>query len=491
MLRTLVLLAATLVSGCAARRPAPKAVPPAVRAAVGYTLGSPVDPSVAANAVAAAAGAGGDALVLWLEGYGLRKPPTDAGEPLAARGELVIDSVNEPFATAPPAAEAVRLVVDPAALPPPPDVPDAVTTLRAPLPPGCTAVVTFAPASGSAAGQTLLRVGVVAPAAGGAGPNRPRLLVTGQSAAPKDEPVTGDEPAVPGERGRERTLVLDWPLPDTAGEFALLFPGQAPPAANDTSGRRRKRQPKKVAAPPATVWRVRLEPAAGDAEAVQAAAHILAGLRTPAQAPPITRGALLSAVLAPPAAGGDASLRRALLSVCGEAGSDLASEAALLLEGKPLASTSEQVAASLAAAPADADTVQLGWLTDRAALAALAKLETGNALPPAGAAMLSARYGEIGRDVGALAELAAASATRADFDTRVRAENLILLDDASPASRVRAFEWMARRNEAPPKYDPLGPSAERRRAIDEYLQGLATAATQPRTQPATQAAREP
>jgi hypothetical protein len=97
--------------------------------------------------------------------------------------------------------------------------------------------------------------------------------------------------------------------------------------------------------------------------------------------------------------------------------------------------------------------------------------------------MLSARYGEVGRDAGGLAELAAASASRADFVARVRAENVILLDDASPASRVRAFEWTSRQDAkgALKGYDPLGPTPQRRQAIDNYLQSLTAPpqATQP------------
>jgi hypothetical protein len=102
--------------------------------------------------------------------------------------------------------------------------------------------------------------------------------------------------------------------------------------------------------------------------------------------------------------------------------------------------------------------------------------------------MLSARFGEVGRDPGTVADLGAASASRADFETRVRGENVILLDDASPASRVRAFEW-ARRQDAHgalKDYDPMGPAPKRRQAIDQYLQSLT-----PTTQPTTRAADAP
>jgi hypothetical protein len=106
--------------------------------------------------------------------------------------------------------------------------------------------------------------------------------------------------------------------------------------------------------------------------------------------------------------------------------------------------------------------------------------------------MLSARFGEAGRDPGSLGELAAASPSRADFETRVLAENLLLLDDASPASRVRAFEWLSSRNGAPQGYNPLGNPAERRAAIDAHLQSLTRQPeTNPATQPSSQPARSP
>src|SRR4051794_9764485 len=114
-----IIFVALLVSahgaGCAARRGAAKqALPPPVRATTaGYLLGSPLDPpkpSNPPNAAAAGAGAGvgaigggsGDAFVIRLEGYAVRNVTAGAGEPLAARGGLVIDSVNEPSAAAPP-----------------------------------------------------------------------------------------------------------------------------------------------------------------------------------------------------------------------------------------------------------------------------------------------------------------------------------------------------------------------------------------------------
>jgi hypothetical protein len=159
---------------------------------------------------------------------------------------------------------------------------------------------------------------------------------------------------------------------------------------------------------------------------------------------------------------------------------DVTLEASLLLGDNDLPPLATAVAGALGAAPADAEAAQLAWLADRATLAALAKPPGGGEVAPAVRAMLSARFGEVGRDAGALAELAAASPSRADFDARVRAENVILLDDASPAARVRAFEWASRRDAkgALKGYEPMAPPSQRRQAIENYLQSL-TPATRP------------
>jgi len=53
------------------------------------------------------------------------------------------------------------------------------------------------------------------------------------------------------------------------------------------------------------------------------------------------------------------------------------------------------------------------------------------------------------------------------LDARVIAENLIYLEDASPASRVRAYDWLQSRGRAPAGFDPLGTPRERRDALEK------------------------
>ena len=458
-----LLTGATLTLAGCAKRSQPAPILPPLRAEVGYALGSPVDPPAPAGA------AGGASLLLRLQGYAARASADVPGESLAAGGGLVINSANEPVATASPSVEWVQLIKDMALLPAPVGRGAAGRVDRtAPLPAGCTTTVSFVAhrAGNGAGGDPVVRVGIISPSA--AGQDRPRLVISAPG-APPEESSTG--PALP-ETG-DRSLLLDWPLDTPTGEFALYFPADR---------RRGLRLP--------TVWRFVVSDATGDAEAERASAQILKDLSAKPPSTHRSRGQLLATALAPSGRPSDA--RGALLAVSAEVRGEVSSEAALLMDENAVAASSAQIAEALAAAPAEADTDYLGWVVDRTLLAGLAKLASGGEFPPAVAAMLSARFGEAGRDPGALGELAAASPSRADFETRVRAENLILLDDASPASRVRAFEWLSGRNEAPQSYNPLGDPAERRAAVDAYLQSLTRPPeTNPATLPSSQPARQP
>ena len=455
--------AALTLAGCARRPPRAPIMPP-LRAEVAYALGSPVD------APAPPGAAGGVSLLLRLQGYAAGASAAAPGESLAARGGIVISAANEPLATAPLAVESVRLITDMSQLPAPLWRGAAqVVAETTPLPAGCTTTVSFVAAAGGGrkGGDASVRVGIISPSAA-AGQDRPRLMIGAADAWP-EETATGAAPAESG----DRWLLLDWPLATLTGEFALYFPAD----------RRRG-----LGLP--TVWRFLILDAAGDAEAARASAQVLTDLSAKPQSAHRPRGQLLAAALAP--SGAPADVRKALLAVSAEVRGELSSEAALLLEDKALTASAAQIVEALATAPPDADTSYLGWVVDRALLAGLAKLASGGEFPPAMGAMLSARFGEAGRDPGSLGDLAAASPSRADFETRVRAENLILLDDASPTSRVRAFEWLSGRNEAPQGYDPLGSSAERRAAVDAHLQSLARQPdTNPATRPSTQPARQP
>jgi hypothetical protein len=90
-------------------------------------------------------------------------------------------------------------------------------------------------------------------------------------------------------------------------------------------------------------------------------------------------------------------------------------------------------------------------------------------LPPELRAVLTIYAGEPARHGGSLDDIAHQSTSRQDLENRLTAENLVFLTDASPASRVRAYDWLKARGLAPAGFDPLGPAKERREALDKAL----------------------
>ena len=102
-------------------------------------------------------------------------------------------------------------------------------------------------------------------------------------------------------------------------------------------------------------------------------------------------------------------------------------------------------------------------------------------LPGELSAILTLHAGEAGRHAGALDEAIRTSATREQFNLRLIAENYIYLEDSSPASRVRAFDWLFAQGRSPAGYDPLGPAKDRRAALERALNP--TPATLPTSNP--------
>ena len=108
----------------------------------------------------------------------------------------------------------------------------------------------------------------------------------------------------------------------------------------------------------------------------------------------------------------------------------------------------------------------LAWLLEATGFSLLTEqLSTGKMLPEH-AAILTLHAGEAGRHAGSLDDALKTSVNRRDFKLKLIAENYIYLEDSSPASRVRAFEWLQARDLAPKDFDPLGPPKERRAALE-------------------------
>ena len=94
---------------------------------------------------------------------------------------------------------------------------------------------------------------------------------------------------------------------------------------------------------------------------------------------------------------------------------------------------------------------------------------TSTPLPPELKAVLTVYAGEPGRHGGSLDDIAKQATSRQDLENRLTAENLVFLTDASPSSRVRAFDWLKARGLAPAGYDPMGTGKQRRQALDKAL----------------------
>jgi hypothetical protein len=93
-----------------------------------------------------------------------------------------------------------------------------------------------------------------------------------------------------------------------------------------------------------------------------------------------------------------------------------------------------------------------------------------NQLPPELASVLTSFGGEAGRHASSLDEITKNLTGPGELQTRLIAENMIYLEDSSPAARVLAFDWIKSRRTAPAGYYPLAPARQRKDALEKALQ---------------------
>jgi len=108
----------------------------------------------------------------------------------------------------------------------------------------------------------------------------------------------------------------------------------------------------------------------------------------------------------------------------------------------------------------------LGWIIDLKALEAMVDLQSKNQLSAELATVLTIHAGEAGRSPGSMSDVMKGVRSKDDLHARLQAENLLFLEDSQPASRVRAFDWLASRGLAPANFDPLGRPRARRLALE-------------------------
>jgi hypothetical protein len=107
----------------------------------------------------------------------------------------------------------------------------------------------------------------------------------------------------------------------------------------------------------------------------------------------------------------------------------------------------------------------IGLTLERTTWKFLADQMSGTGFPDALAAIAVEYAGEAGRFAAVIDDVATSARSLEEIDARFVAQNRSLLEDRSPSSRVRAFEWLTARGIAPAGFDPLGPLAERKKAL--------------------------
>lgn len=209
---------------------------------------------------------------------------------------------------------------------------------------------------------------------------------------------------------------------------------------------------------PVLVWCVRVREPARAATIATGRAQLAAAAEPavpPADVGGRDRAVAVRALTAP------ATRRHALVQLGSEHATRLAIDVALLGDDDLVRAVAEEAARELAADGEPA------WCLERAAARALATRAQQRELAPELASIGERHLGETLRTPSALLATLSATADTATFATWLRNEHAMLLGDAHPATRLRAFEWLDARGCAPAGFDPLASKAARRAALME------------------------
>jgi len=162
--------------------------------------------------------------------------------------------------------------------------------------------------------------------------------------------------------------------------------------------------------------------------------------------------------------------RKALSFLADATGAGVAADISITGTEALVSQLAAAVAGAAQAAPATREPGAMGWLLEKTTIEVLAALLAEKKLPPELEAVLARRAGEAGRSAAPLAGVLKGAAGLDDLRAGFVRENFIALEDASPAARVRAFDWLSARGKAPAGYDPLAAAKERRLALEKSLE---------------------
>jgi hypothetical protein len=155
--------------------------------------------------------------------------------------------------------------------------------------------------------------------------------------------------------------------------------------------------------------------------------------------------------------------RRTGIYLADRAGATLSSDLILAARDEDLIEMGTSLRERLRTVPDSA--VDPSWVYDRETLSWIAEVGRQRTIPPELEAVLLRHCGEMAHFPDLLGDMVASSPDRATFDRLLLAEHVFLLEDPSPAARVRALEWLAARDSAPEGYDPLAERDERRAVV--------------------------
>jgi hypothetical protein len=174
------------------------------------------------------------------------------------------------------------------------------------------------------------------------------------------------------------------------------------------------------------------------------------------------------------------SRREALAYLAAWSGAEFCEDAALSCDDQMLGKLADLIVVEVGRVPPTKPAV--GWRMEIATLGWLTQLLNDDKLPPELQAMLVSRTGEAGMHGSTMDEILKDVRGPVDFDERLVAFNRLYLEDTSPASRARAYDWLKNRDhhEEPAGYSALASSRDRRAALERDAEQRAAAlATQP------------
>lgn len=476
VLCSLVPACLAVLCGCASPEPAPPPfVGPRATSSLSYYVGSPLS---GPQGVKAGAPVETENLVIFevttlaLERWG---PASTVGSSLASKARLLtVGGGNRPLKPLPRLTALARVSSAPAPDPIAGQIGGGELGRTAPiaqaqggLAPGVTAVCEVRGKVGEE-----LSVSVYRPPGAGAETLQAAVKVRGLRAAPED-PEDASKVEGGARDPEEEAAILD-PFPvGEAHALSVLLPS---PFSGEPGE--------------AVAILITAHPAGPDDPSAQAPelARALADLSRVGTSPALAASARLERFAAglPPALQGlvdPVSRRPALLHLAEASGASLTADFALVGDRQAL----EALCALIAERVSKRDGVEkasaMAYFLDGTTLSYLASQLAKDLLSPELSSVLLNHTGQAGRQVTSLEDAVRASKSLESLRARIVEENWVALEDNSPSARVRAFDWLRERGDAPPDFDPLAPPAERRKSLEKAFAARTAAAETPSAAP--------